>query len=404
MELRVQRLQGRPKAPRGANPVALASPAPRFGRTFVDLPTLKRAEASQASTPIVVRGSPIVANERPPFPTRDVRSLAREVLGRELTQAEGAAVQRAHLVGLGELGQDGVNPASVGNFRLMEHVGQKARILLDAGFSRAEMRELIRAGVTGGSQVDAAHYAIATDLFNGRVVEAHDFSANGNQTPLWKVKVYNDQTGRTREALFKPTRDYHEHDGWGRTPMEYVTYGVTRMMGMDHVPPVALRQNLQVGDRHFGEGALLYFVPDAHLLRDVAPEHWGLDREMFLSDTRVVDVPFQNPDRNKQNFLRGKHWVDGEYRPMLSDNSSMLRPGTFTTLEQSDAFGSGPVHRVLRRTYDGLYHLHYDHAREHFGPFMSHDELNQIFERRSGILGYFDDRMSRYGRENVLVD
>jgi hypothetical protein len=289
----------------------------------------------------------------------------------------------------------------VGNFK-REHIIEKARVLLEAGFSSADIDILVRTGIAGGSAADAAHYAICTDLYRGKVVDAHPFHANNNQTDLYWVRVYNEETGRSREALFKP-RLYGDHDGWGRNTMEYVAYALNRMLQMDYVPPVAYRRHLDVDYKHFDEGALVYLVPDAHLLKGVPEHEWGRNKDLFLSDARILDMLIQNPDRHKGNYIRGNHWVDGSYRPMLIDHGAGMRHGTWLNMDLNNAFNTGPVRKVRRRTFDALQSLHFDWLRDQLGEFLSHDEIHGILHRRDEIVNHFRYWAGQNGWENTVI-
>ena len=79
-----------------------------------------------------------------------MRSLAQEALGREITREQAYAVERAHLVGKGDMGKDGVNPAGISNYT-EAHLREKARILKQAGFSKAQREELIKKNVVGAA-------------------------------------------------------------------------------------------------------------------------------------------------------------------------------------------------------------------------------------------------------------
>ena len=73
---------------------------------------------------------------------------AETVLGRRLSAQERQAVIQAHYVGFGQRGRDGQNLAGLNNYT-PEQLRQKARILEEAGFSPAERRSLMEAGITG---------------------------------------------------------------------------------------------------------------------------------------------------------------------------------------------------------------------------------------------------------------
>ena len=257
--------------------------------------------------------------------------------------------------------------------------------------------------VNDPARVTAIHDSITTDLFNGRVVHAERFSANDNRNPIFLVELFNPATGRTRQALFKP-RPPGDGDGWNRTPMEYVSYEFQRMLGMDYIPPAAYRHGVRLGGSLPPvEGAMLYLVPDAQALHPVARSEWGTDVRLMLSDTRIVDTLLMNPDRHINNFLRGRHWVDGELRPMLIDHAASLRPSTQTHLEQNDAFKMGATRVIRRSTWEALNALGRGDLNS-LSPFVSRSELDGIMRRRHQIIDYFNAQIGERGYVNVVIE
>jgi hypothetical protein len=81
------------------------------------------------------------------------RSEISELLKREITENEMKAIERAHLVGAGEIGQNG-GPAGVGNYTFGQK-RSKAKILKEAGLNDAEIRILMEKGRVGLSPSDA---------------------------------------------------------------------------------------------------------------------------------------------------------------------------------------------------------------------------------------------------------
>jgi hypothetical protein len=67
------------------------------------------------------------------------------------------------------------------------------------------------------------------------------------------------------DCVFKPAIDGNG-DGWHRASMEYVAYRLSRMLGMDSVPPAAYRRpegGIELDYKRFDEGAFLYWVDGA---------------------------------------------------------------------------------------------------------------------------------------------
>ena len=91
-----------------------------------------------------LRGSSQIGAIAPSFSAKK----AEEVLGTRLNSSQKRAVEEAHLVGRGNVGKDGMNPARIGNYTQAQ-LREKNRILRDAGFTPQERRQLMDRGVVG---------------------------------------------------------------------------------------------------------------------------------------------------------------------------------------------------------------------------------------------------------------
>jgi hypothetical protein len=253
----------------------------------------------------------------------------------------------------------------------------------------------------------AAHEAITHDLFHGQVIDARRFSADGNRNPLYKVRLRDPSTGREREALFKP-RTWGDGQGWNRVPVEYVAYELNRLLDMDYVAPVAYRRNLDVDFQTWSEGALIHFVPDAHQLKKVPARELGFRRDLFDSDVRVLDVLLQNSDRHSGNVMRGRHWVDGETRPVLIDQAAGLRREARVTMTGDDvidaSYNPGPIEVVRESTYRSLQRLDHAALEGRFGEFVTDDEIRGLLRRRDDIVEHFRDLARKRGRDKVIIN
>lgn len=248
-----------------------------------------------------------------------------------------------------------------------------------------------------------AHESITTDLYNGRIVEAQKVQINGNNHALWRVKIYNDATGRTRHAFLKP-RQWGDEDGWARTPMEYVAYALNRRLGMDYVPPTVYRRSLMVNGQSIGEASLTFEIPQAQILLDTDSKKWGTEPEGVESDHRVLSVLLQNQDGHYKNLLLGKHWVDGTERPAFIDFGASLRAGTNVAMDRYPAFrNSNTVEKVRRRTLDHLKRLSWNDLQEN-KEFISENEMRGILQRRDEIVKYFDSLIQSRGERAVYID
>lgn len=75
------------------------------------------------------------------------KQLGEKSLGRPLSERETEALEKAHLVGLGEKGKDG-KPAQIGNYTEAQ-LREKTKLLKEAGFSKEERRKLMQDNVVG---------------------------------------------------------------------------------------------------------------------------------------------------------------------------------------------------------------------------------------------------------------
>jgi len=251
------------------------------------------------------------------------------------------------------------------------------------------------------SQKDLAkHLEILNDLEAGIVVNALPFSKNNNRQELLVVDIYNKKTGRTQKALFKP-RPFGDGQGYNRTPMEFITYKLNLLLGMDLIPPVVYRRNLNANYKNYSEGALIHFVSEPRGLKEIPRENWGLDVDLFLSDTRILDVLIQNSDRHIDNFLYGKHWVKDGYQPLLIDHGAGLRKEAYVTMTHENAFQTGPVEVIRASTFANLKRLKIEDLRK-FKEYMSENEMNKILFISKGIVQYFESLIQKNGYSKVV--
>ena len=165
--------------------------------------------------------------------------------------------------------------------------------------------------------------------------------------------------------MFKP-RVEGDAGGWHRAPIEWVAYQLNLLLGLDLVPPVAYRSggvSLKLGGGEvakYKEGALSYWAEGAGVLERVPAARWNADKDLLLTDTRVLDVLIHNSDRHHGNFLFGQHWARGswdgeqwrgEMRPILIDHAAGFRAEAHVTMRHENAFQTGPVRCVRASTY-----------------------------------------------------
>ena len=278
---------------------------------------------------------------------------------------------------------------------------------------------------------EEAHARITKLLQCGRItwVEAMGEVQGKYGHPCYRVRVEcPDGTGAKVDAVFKPAIE-GDGDGWHRASMEYVAYKLSRMLGMDLVPPAAYRTGgIELDYKTFDAGAFMYWVHDADELEKtgnyrtaVKTGCWGrgVDPRAVLSDTRVLDVLLHNSDRHSGHFLFGRHWTEGgpdesesdggaslggsEWRPALIDHAASFRKEAFVSMEHENAFQTGPTTCVKANTYLRLRFLDAAAVKREFGFFLSEEEQRMLLERRDVILGYLDNLVERRGYDDVVI-
>jgi hypothetical protein len=133
---------------------------------------------------------------------------------------------------------------------------------------------------------------------------------------------------------------------------------------------------------------------------------WGVDPDILLSDTRILDVLLHNSDRHHGHFLVGPHWAlgtkgdgrfEGRMRPVLIDHAASFRREAVVSMEHENAFSTGPVRCVSASTYLRLRFLDAHTVSEELGQHLSRAEQRQLLHRRDYILHYFDDLVATQG-------
>jgi hypothetical protein len=242
--------------------------------------------------------------------------------------------------------------------------------------------------------IDSTESEVLDDLYNGRIVWAERFS-NDNMNETFKVQI--EHQGRRRWALFKP-RSFGDGGGWNRVPMEAAMYKLSRVLGMDVVPPTAYRRNIDVDFRNFAEGSLMLWIDDAHNVLNVPEHEWSPQREAFSSDLRVLQAIGSDGDfENRANYKRGRSWREPwKYRAFKIDNAAAGLPGASITLEQTHPLW-GPITRFNRTTYDRLRELTFADLKMDVGEFLSDAEIHRWLGIANGVVQKIDGEQRQRG-------
>jgi len=315
----------------------------------------------------------------------------------------------ARLTGLSK-GEEVVKPGGVEMPHLVALAAQ-ATVNSAAEFSRATNNNL-RANLHTTRRMNA-HKHIRKVLLRGQIVKAESRGTSEFGHESFEVELKDPDSEQVIRAMFKP-RVQGDAEGWHRAPIEAVAYKLNLLLGMDHVPPVSYRTGgIDVDFHHFEEGAFMYFSEHATELKDHDPSAWGTSKEVFLSNTRILDVLLHNSDRHHGHFLMGDHWVEGQWedgtwkglqRPMLIDHAAGFRKEAVVLMEHENAFQTGPVRCVSACTYLRLRFLDAASIANSFSHFLSEREMRDMLIRRNTILRYLDNLVETQGYSSTVIE
>ena len=131
------------------------------------------------------------------------RKLIEEHLGRSVDMDEALAIERAHLVGAGELGADGKTVARIGNYTMEQKV-RKGLILRRAGFTREETKILMDQGDVGNF-MDFMAWSSAADA-SSRASAAADAASAANR----KMGEMSRQMDEMQQNMLMPQKRKEE--------------------------------------------------------------------------------------------------------------------------------------------------------------------------------------------------
>lgn len=244
------------------------------------------------------------------------------------------------------------------------------------------------------------HASIEETLYIGKIISFRPFSAEGNKNSLYLLEIKNENSGKTLRALFKP-RFYGDGGGWNRPPMEYVSYRIGLLLGLDYIPPVSYRRNVTLGNMMFSEGSIQYFVEGSKGLKNININEWGVKPELFLSNARILDVLLANPDRHIDNFLFGNHWVSNKPQPILIDQAANLKKDAHLRLSTKGPFIESTLVKFDKKTFKLLKELNKEKLNK-LNNFLTAGEINRILHHKDGIIHRIQELIEEYGENEVL--
>lgn len=152
---------------------------------------------------------------------------AQQLLGRQLTLAEQRAIERAHRIGINQMGRDGRTPARVGNYT-DQQLQDKYNILARAGFKKEDIKKLMDAGVVGRSDITGDYRQGNTDddnyrLRGGRSTEGTLNNRSGGQSAGNQVQRAGTMVGLNERQRQQFGDMIHEIKDDPRCPASWLT-------------------------------------------------------------------------------------------------------------------------------------------------------------------------------------
>jgi hypothetical protein len=263
------------------------------------------------------------------------------------------------------------------------------------------------------------HQKLEEVLFIGEPVFAKKLNSVGKNS-VWRIQLKNPKTGEVTSAILKPRSG--DESAWNKIEKEYVAYNISlKALGLDYVPPVAIRDNLKFKDEDTGKivevqrAALSYEVQSPQFLVDVPEEEWGTKKKILLSDHRILRTLLGDPDGHEDNVLFGAHWNStfaNTKSPVFIDfgasfiSKKAMSKSQVTVPDMSMSRYSkhtgvfGKNVKVIRgRLYDRLKELKrlndLGQGDQQFSELLdnkliSHEEARLFYERADHLLEYFD--------------
>ena len=319
--------------------------------------------------PKAIKASPrlsqIIAEKKRVIQTRRlsrIKDLAERSLNKTLTDQQVQAIQNAHLIGRGQPGADG-SPARIGNYTLAQ-LRRKADILKQAGFSPAEIRELMEDGVVGiaSTRIGRFFHPNRLNYDHRPEYEAFRKAFNSNSITGDNQYVTFDFEG---ETIFGKVKEFNQRHS--EITIEAYDGGTFKLKGIGAFEDISVSSQSKV-----------YFE-------------------------RLLEHTINNPAKNDFRMNWNRLSIDYEHNRYISFMSGQQRlPGRIISIEEDRLIIENPQGQRFYIAGDGLLHVQQSsNARDHFkslAPSSVHNRVEYNFASRK-----LND-LRHYGGRLVEVD
>jgi hypothetical protein len=170
---------------------------------------------------------------------------------------------------------------------------------------------------------------------------------------------------------------------------EPAAYELSRLLGLDNVPPVVPRRvRAQSGSLQVWiEKAMTETVRREKGIKPPDAQQWTRQ----VSTQRIFDALINNTDRNLGNTL-----IDSNWKMWLIDHTRAFRI-------QPELRNQPLLQSCERDLWERLRALNAATVREHLKEFLREQEIDAVLERRQMLVEHFQQLIDERGEENVLI-
>jgi len=169
---------------------------------------------------------------------------------------------------------------------------------------------------------------------------------------------------------------------------EPAAYELSRLLGLDNVPPVVLRKLR--GKRGSLQAWVENTMTDKSRVSDniTAPDKMLWNRQMW--NMRVFDNLIYNTDRNQGNIL-----YDGDWKVWLIDHTRAFR-------REKELRNPGLVIHCERKFWEKLKSLDEETVRERLKKFLRSSQIKALMRRRDILVEHIQKLIQERGESKVL--